>query len=546
MAVSCSHSVKTVRSETRSKTVKLKARDHYLKGILLQQQARYNEALVEFYQALQYDSASAAIHNSIAENHMKLTHYESAEILLRKSLNYQPGNEEALLLLAECHLRLGRDDQAIAVFKEILQKNPYDDEARQYLLILYEKNGDDLGIAEQNESMIKLYGKDVHLQERLANIYLKQKKYDKALYYLNELLAGDSTASQIYYLMGQVKDKQNLSEDAAVLYHKALHFDPLFQGALDKLTRWYRSKGDWQKVIELYQPVLKADSSSRPARVLIAESYYYLEEFDQAREFLLPLVTIKTPQMNIVELMGRIEFEAKNLQKAKEYFRFIVEKETDNKFAYLFLAFTLSDMDSLIQAEATYKNALEKFPDDVALWSFYGLNLQRQEKYGQSIDAFQKALALDSLNSNALSNLPVVYESLNMYSKSDSVYEVGIKRLPDNDLLLNNYSYSLSERNLRMPEALEMSKKAITAKPDNAAYLDTIGWIYFKLGNLTEAEKYIKKSVEIREDSPVVLEHLGDVYSAMGNMSMAKTHWQKSLNLDQENQQLLRKMEMIK
>ena len=407
---------------------------------------------------------------------------------------------------------------AIKVFEDILKQNPYDEDARQYLLLLYEKNKDYNGLAAQLEQMIKLYGADVRYNQRLADLYLKTKHYDKALYYLNELLAVDSTSAQIYYLMGQVKDKQNLPGEAADYYHKALHFDPQLQGALDRLNLWYRSNRDWQAVIDLFRSVLEADSSSDRARVIIAESYYYMEQFDQARNFLLPLIQVKHPPAPLLELMGRIEYESEHLPKAAFYFRKILDQDQKNKMAWLFLAFTTSGMDSLAETETIYKKALNEFPEDASIWSYYGANLQRQEKYTQSINAFEKALQLDSLDRNALSSLPVVYETLKMFNRSDSLYEIGIKRLPDYDLLLNNFSYSLSERGLRMQEALEMVKKAVTAKPDNAAYLDTIGWIYFKLGRYKEAAQYIKKSVEQRTGSPVVLEHLGDVYAAMKNM----------------------------
>jgi len=91
-----------------------------------------------------------------------------------------------------------------------------------------------------------------------------------------------------------------------------------------------------------------------------------------------------------------------------------------------------------------------------------------------------------------------------------------------------------------------MSKKALVAQPENAAYLDTIGWIYFKLGRLAEAEESIKKSIEQRDGSSVVIEHLADVYSAMGKSELAKTYYKQALEMDQTNEELKLKLEMIK
>lgn len=539
----CTSSKQMVKPPVANQPTLLKARDHFLNGIYLQGEKRYNEALVEFYQALQYDSASSDIYTSIAENHMKLSHLESAEILLNKALKLQPKNAEAMRLLAECQLRLGRDDKAIEAFRRNLQLDPYDQDARQYLLLLYEKNGDYKNLAEQLEKLVELYGNEPTFQERLARTYLKLENYDKALFYLNALLQNDSTNAALYFLIGQIYEQKNESAQSTAYYKKALHYDPTFEGALDRLTRQYRMQQDWQAVIDMYQPVLEADSSNRPARILIGESFYYLKDYDRARSILQPFARDENTDMAIVELLGRIEFEAKNLPRAVTYFRRILQQDKSNKFAYLFLAFALSDMDSLETAEAVFKDGLSELPQDATLWSFYGMNQQTQEKYNQAIMAYRKTLELDSLNLTALSNLPVVYETLGRYQKSDSLYEIAIRRLPENDLLLNNYSYSLSERDLRMQDALKMATRAIEAQPDNAAYLDTIGWIYYKLGRYEEAEKYIKKSVEMRDGSAVVLEHLGDVYAALGKVQQAQKYWQQAYELDKTNKKLLKKME---
>ncbi len=528
------------------KAERLKARDFYTTGIFKQQQGHYNEALVAFYQALQYDTTSATIYNSIAENHMKLSHFESAKIYLQKSLRLKPENSEALQLLAECYLRLGQDDQAIATFKRILKANPYDTDARQYLILLYEKNDDALGIAKENEAMLRLYGKSPEILQRLSQIYIRQKMYNKALYYLNELQAIDSTSAETPYLMGQIKDVQNQPDSAAFFYRKTLDREPTHKGALDRLTLRYRSKRDWKAIIDLYRPVLKADSTNRAARIMSAEAYYYLETYDQARRLLLPLVQGAEADPALMELMGRIELESKHAASAASYFRRILQHAHDNRIAWMFLAFSLSDMDSLQQAQKVFEEALNHFPEDVNLWAFYGNNLQEQEFYEPAISAYHKTLELDSTNRTALAGLPVIYETLKMYTQCDSVYELAIKRLPNNALILNNFGYSLSERNIRLQDALKMAQKAISIQPDNAAYLDTIGWIYYKLGQFEKAAHYIQKAVDSGEASAVVLEHLGDVYAGLEQVEQARTYWQKSIELEPDNPTLLKKLEKIK
>jgi tetratricopeptide (TPR) repeat protein len=73
------------------------------------------------------------------------------------------------------------------------------------------------------------------------------------------------------------------------------------------------------------------------------------------------------------------------------------------------------------------------------------------------------------------------------------------------------------------------------------AYLDTIGWIYFKLGDYEKAKYYIQMAVE-KGGSPVVIEHLGDVYFKLGNIDKAIEYWKKALEKNPSNEKLKEKI----
>jgi Tfp pilus assembly protein PilF len=131
---------------------------------------------------------------------------------------------------------------------------------------------------------------------------------------------------------------------------------------------------------------------------------------------------------------------------------------------------------------------------------------------------------------------------LHRYQESDSLYEEGLKLDPKSALLLNNYGYSLAERGLQLRRALEMSKQAVSAEPDNSAYLDTYGWIFYQLENYNDAAGYIEKSVATGKASSVVHEHLGDVYLKLGRKKQAVELWKKALEMDPKNEAVKEKI----
>jgi Tfp pilus assembly protein PilF len=173
----------------------------------------------------------------------------------------------------------------------------------------------------------------------------------------------------------------------------------------------------------------------------------------------------------------------------------------------------------------------------------YGSTLSQVGRDREAILPLEKALALNRENTATITSIAAVYDKLEMWDKSDSLYEAVLQRNPKNALLLNNYSYSLAQRNLQLERALEMVDTALQVDPDNGAYLDTKGWIYYKMGRYEEARQYIQKALDSREDSAEVLEHMGDIYYQLGQLEEAKNYWQRALEKDPQNNELAQKIQ---
>ncbi|SVE57283.1 uncharacterized protein METZ01_LOCUS510137, partial [marine metagenome] len=103
---------------------------------------------------------------------------------------------------------------------------------------------------------------------------------------------------------------------------------------------------------------------------------------------------------------------------------------------------------------------------------------------------------------------------------------------------------SLVERDIELNKALTLAKKAIELEPDNASYLDTIGWIYFKLNNMEKAQSFIEASVKIIDNNAIVLEHLGDILMKNNKYADAKDLYKRALALDKDNLRLKEKVSL--
>jgi tetratricopeptide (TPR) repeat protein len=131
----------------------------------------------------------------------------------------------------------------------------------------------------------------------------------------------------------------------------------------------------------------------------------------------------------------------------------------------------------------------------VEVFFMRGALMERQKKFDASEEAFRKALALD----------------------------------PDHAGTLNYLGYMLADRNIRLDEAYKLIQKAVDLVPESGAYLDSLGWVYFRQGKLTEAERILVKAVDLTGQDPTVHDHLGDVYMKLGKIQDAINQWNASM-----------------
>lgn len=152
------------------------------------------------------------------------------------------------------------------------------------------------------------------------------------------------------------------------------------------------------------------------------------------------------------------------------------------------------------EAIAAYDRAISLYPEEVAAqWAVYFARGIVNERGGRWEDAerdFRKALELE----------------------------------PDQPSVLNYLGYSLVEKRENLDEALGMIEKAVDQRPNEGYIVDSLGWVYYRLGRYEEAVPQMEKAVSLMPVDPVVNDHLGDVYWAVGRTREAEFQWSRALS----------------
>jgi tetratricopeptide (TPR) repeat protein len=158
---------------------------------------------------------------------------------------------------------------------------------------------------------------------------------------------------------------------------------------------------------------------------------------------------------------------------------------------------------------------------------------ERGRKYGDAEQSAQKAEELARDNSDketAWFMLGAIYERQKKFDQAEQEFRKVLDVNPNNAPVLNYYGYMLADRGLRLDEATSMIQRAVTQEPNNGAYLDSLGWAYYKQNKLAEAEEYLRKAAERQSHDPTILGHLGDVYNKLGQKDRAVNYWERALS----------------
>jgi tetratricopeptide (TPR) repeat protein len=363
------------------------------------------------------------------------------------------------------------------------------------------------------KQMLSLDPGNAELKRNLAQAYLRAQKLDEA---------------------------QRLYADLIATYPANLDF--LGEYGIVHLLQKNYSKAD-----SVFNILLSSDSVNADTQLHIGEIYFGQVEKDStlipAARSVFERVCSKHPDdWRAYWFLGALGALGHDDSLAVKNFRKVTELSGGNADAWVYLSSVFLEKNNFQEVVTILEKAIKIVPEDFRVNFFLGVAYNRVGKNEDAVRVLEKARLISPKDINAITQLALVYDGMKKYEECDRLYEDGLKLDPTNATILNNYGYSLADRNIQIERALEMATKAVAIQPDNTSFLDTIGWVYFRLGDYKQAEMYIKKAIDKGEVSPVVHEHLGDVYYKMKDVERAVEQWKIALKMDEGNVSLKEKI----
>jgi tetratricopeptide (TPR) repeat protein len=182
------------------------------------------------------------------------------------------------------------------------------------------------------------------------------------------------------------------------------------------------------------------------------------------------------------------------------------------------------------------KECILHFPDKPNIYFMKALSEYELGNYMETIidlDTLTRKNPEQPLLMQSYNLAAETYRQLENNIKSDSYYEMILEVEPENLMIRNNYAYYLSVRDENLEKAKTLSYLTVLREPENATYLDTYGWIMFKMNELKEAKTYIEKAIRKGAyNNAEVLDHYGEIMFKLGKCNEAIEAWNKVLELD--------------
>ncbi len=262
--------------------------------------------------------------------------------------------------------------------------------------------------------------------------------------------------------------------------------------------------------------------------LLYAEKGEYLkslEELEQAKASDPQSIHIRLKIASVLIRLDRLDGAEAALKEAKE----IDPENLDLSLALIFVySYGKKNEDLETEYEAFLKKAHEKKPKDIGISEYLAQFYFYKKKPQEAIEVYEKILESNPDYVEALFWLGYLYEDCGQRSKALETWERGADIDSSFAPILNCLGYTYAEEGIKLDLAEEMVGKALKEEPENGAYLDSLGWVYYKKGDLEKAKEYTLKAIGLIKD-PNVYEHLGDIYIGLGDQEEGVRYYQEGL-----------------
>ncbi len=523
-----------------------------VKARMLGNEQQEEELLMQFIKlkpeepAAYYDLARLSISRNRAD---KATEY------IKKAISLDGDNKWYKEQYANILALRNQYAEAAAEFEKLAGEQKKNEDYLLKAALMYQRASKYKEALAVMDKLIVAFGPDEDYMMQKEQLYLKLNDANSAAAILDQLIAKNPREPRYYALQAELYDNNKQPEKAAAAYKKLQDMFPGDPVAQLSLAGYYRKNKDNVKYEEYVKKAIV--NKDLDAETQISLLLPYLQELngDSARRtegvaLAGQLAVQHSTNPKVVSFYGDVLALNDDRDKAVVQYKKSLALDPSAYTVWQQLLYSYTDRKNADSLILYSEKALRLFPNQALVHYLNGIGHFNKKEYTAAIRSMNRAIDMQpednaELLAEMYSSRGDAYNTIKEYALSDSSYEKAVQLDPKNPTVLNNYSYYLSLRGVRLDDAEKMSRQSLQLKPEEATFMDTYGWILYKQGKYEKAKEYIRKAIDANEQhaDATLYEHLGDVFYKLNSVDKAVEYWRIAKEKGGDNQLIDKKIQ---
>ena len=502
-----------------------------------------DRAIEQYREVFRLDPSDAESALWLARLYRLRNQHDKAEDVLRSLLKQDPENEAAVEQLTQLLLDEGKSADAVTLLEGITSRTPSPG-LLDLLGDAYTQTHDLAKAEAAYRKAVDLDPSELSHVRGLGQTLLSEEKYADALTVYQKLADLMPDDSDVYLRLAQIYRELHQLDKAEGYLLKARQYAPGSLEVMYNEAMLYEAQGRYEDAIRVLSDAatgLKSQSNLMPSRrrslaILyqqLGQLYREVQNYQAAVYTFEELGHLGDEEDRRARILIMDTYRAaKDLPKALQAGKDAVAKYPSDPSVRTSNALLLGENGQTDEAVKILRAQLTKTDADRDTYLNIAQVYERARRYKEAEEAARTAEAIPGdphENEMVWFLLGAIYERQKIYDKAEEEFKKALAANPRNAPVLNYYGYMLGDLGIRLEEAESLVQRALKEEPYSGAYLDSLGWIYYKENKLADAESTLRKAVERESHDATIRAHLGDVYAKSGRMDLAAIEWEKSL-----------------
>lgn len=506
----------------------------------------FKQALSLYDEILKVREESPAVYFQISNILMRTGNIEQALEYGKRAVEYDNNNVWYLLHMANLYQYNGKLDSTIYYYEIISDKFPERVRYKYNLAIFYREKGklnESLGILNDIENEVGFTREIAYAKN---DIYYRMNDTAAAVETLEKLYKMFPDDIEVMGLMAESYAEFGMADKAESIYKELLSIEPGHDNGILSYAGFLMDLGRYDEAEEYYVLALEHDEISYERKIntlieIINRGLDDDKKVSVTENLIRMMVWQDSVYLRSKALYADFLLREERYEEAYGQLKNFLEKDKSMEIAWEQMLYVTNILEKYEELADYSEMAIEKYPDKGNFYFYSAIGNMQLENYKKVIEIMDEGIVYVKDNRMMIQYYNMYAEAfrgLRQHNRSDEYFEKIIALDNDNLVIRNNYAYYLSVREEKLKRAEELSRLTIKAEPENTTYLDTYGWILFKMGKVKEAEKYLELAIKYGGSiNPEILDHYGDILYELDKCKRAVEYWKKVKDIDENEKE---------